>query len=90
MVRLLAIAVVMGALSTQMPQSPVPAFDLSLVATQKLLAGSCLNPKIERVTAPLTVPSKMVQTQLACDGYLFAGKPRHAEFTFVYDRVLVF
>ena len=59
----------------------------SVAATQTALRGRCASMVTRRVEPPFLDVIKDRQMQIDCEGFVFRGKPRHAEFVFGDDRL---
>lgn len=59
----------------------------SLEQTRAALAGKCASMTVRRVDPPFLDVIRDRQMQIDCEGFLFQGRPRHAEFVIGDDRL---
>lgn len=73
-------------MSVERPQSI--EFGTSVDAMQSTLKTHCTTIDIRRIEPPL-IDDVETQSQIDCDGFPYFGKPRHAEFIFVNDALML-
>ena len=59
----------------------------TLAQTQAALTGACASAVVRRVDPPFLDNIRDRQMQIDCEGFVYAGKPRHAEFVFGDDAL---
>jgi hypothetical protein len=59
----------------------------SVTSIEAALKGRCVTSRLRRIDPPFLDVIKDRQVQIDCEGFVFQGRPRHAEFVFGDDRL---
>jgi hypothetical protein len=62
-------------------------FGATVNQTEKILRNLCGTQETRRIDPPFLDGVKDRQMQIDCEGFMFRGKPRHAEFVFGDDNL---
>jgi hypothetical protein len=84
---ILAVAACCGVAAAAPFQPPEVRFGATTAQVQASLAGKCTQMTTRGIDPPFLPRIKDKQVQVDCEGYLFQGKPRHAEFVIGDDRL---
>jgi hypothetical protein len=84
---LLALAWAGTAAAGPFTRPPEVVWGAGLEATSAALAGRCSAMTVRRVDPPFLDVIHDRQMQIDCEGFLFQGRPRHAEFVIGDDRL---
>lgn len=83
----LFLAIATGAASAAPFQPSEVRFGATAREIAQSLAGKCTQTTTRRVDPPFLPRIRDKQLQIDCEGFLFRGKPRHAEFVIGDDRL---
>lgn len=71
-------------------EQPTPIrFGATVAETDRALSGLCGSQRTRRVDPPFLPNVQTQQLQTDCDGFQFFGRPRHVEFVFRDDRLVM-
>lgn len=84
---LLALAWAGAAQAAPFVRPPEVVWGASLEQTKAALAGKCSAMTVRRIDPPFLDVIRDKQMQIDCDGFLFQGRPRWAEFVIGDDRL---
>lgn len=86
-ITLLALAWASAAHAAPFVRPPEVVWGASLEQTKSALAGKCATMTARRIDPPFLDVIKDRQMQVDCEGFVFQGRPRHAEFVIGDDRL---
>ena len=66
---------------------PVIRWGATVAQTRRALGDACISVNTRRIDPPFLDNVHDKQMQIDCEGFSFAGAPRHAEFVFGDDRL---